>query len=323
MLHLIRSEEGEYKVIVVSGSNGRCGMKVARDVLRAGGSALDAVEAGIRLVELNAEDHSVGLGGYPNILGQVQLDAGIMDGATRAVGAVAAVRGFAHPISVARQVLVRLPHVLLVGEGAERFAAEIGAERSELLTPEAQQAWQERLEQFAGVRPEDLPKHSDLIELVWRAMNEKRRGGTVDFLALDGKGNLAAGVSTSGYAWKYPGRVGDSPICGAGYYCDNRGGAAACTGVGEMAIRAGTARSISLLMQLGSNVQEAGTRALQDLALPGAGRGSIEILVLDPDGNTGGFAVGPCKYLVITPEMDEPEERDRTIVQIPFNTYEY
>ena len=310
-------------MIVITGTNGRVGMLAARDALRAGGSALDAVEAGIRLVELNAADTSVGLGGYPNILGEVQLDAGIMDGANRAVGAVAAVRGYAHPISVARQVMLRLPHVLLVGEGAERFAAEIGAEPLELLTPESRKAWLDRLEQYAGVRPEDLAKHPDLTSVVWRAMNEQRRGGTVDFLALDAKGNLAAGVSTSGYAWKYPGRVGDSPICGAGYYCDNRGGAAACTGVGEMAIRAGTSRAVSLLLQLGHSVAEAGTRAMQDLVLPGAGRGSIELLVLSPEGEAAGFATGPTQYLAITPDMDEPELRERAVVQVQPNSREY
>lgn len=310
-------------MIVITGANGRVGMLAARDALRAGGSALDAVEAGIREVELNAADTSVGLGGYPNILGEVQLDAGIMDGSNRAVGAVAAVRGFAHPISVARQVMLRLPHVLLVGEGAERFAAEIGAERSDLLTPESRQAWLDRLEQFVGVRPEQLADHPDLTELVWRAMNEKRRGGTIDFLALDAKGNLATGVSTSGYAWKYPGRVGDSPICGAGYYCDNRGGAAACTGVGEMAIRAGTARSVSLMLQLGYSVAEAGTRAMQDLVLPGAGRGSIDLLVLNPHGVAEGFATVPSTYLVITPDMDEPEVRERTVVHVEPNSREY
>ncbi|NLG26768.1 MAG: asparaginase [Chloroflexi bacterium] len=298
-------------------------MLAARDALRAGGSALDAVEAGIREVELNAADTSVGLGGYPNILGEVQLDAGIMDGSNRAVGAVAAVRGYAHPISVARQVMLRLPHVLLVGEGAERFAAEIDAERSDLLTPESRQAWLDRLERFAGVRPEQLADHPDLTELVWRAMNEQRRGGTVDFLALDAKGNLAAGVSTSGYAWKYPGRVGDSPICGAGYYCDNRGGAAACTGVGEMAIRAGTARSVSLMLQFGYSVAESGTRAMQDLVLPGAGRGSIELLVLNPHGVAAGFATAPTTYLAISPDMDEPEVRERTVVRVEPNSREY
>jgi len=310
-------------VIVVSGVTGRLGMKAARDALRAGGSALDAVEAGIRQVELNAQDHSVGLGGYPNILGEVQLDAGIMDGSNRAVGAVAALRGFAHPISVARQVMIRLPHVFLVGAGAERFAAEIAAERSDLLTPEAKQAWLDRLNQYAGVRPEELPTHPDLVTLVWRALNERQRGGTIDFLALDAAGNLCAGVSTSGCAWKYPGRVGDSPICGAGYYADNRGGAAACTGVGEVAIRAGTARTVSLLLQLGYSVAEAGARAMQDLALPGAGRGSIDLLVLDPQGHAAGFATDPGQFLVITPEMDEPEERERVTVSAPPNSREY
>ena len=310
-------------MIVVTGANGRCGLKAARDALRAGGCALDAVEAGIREVELNAADHSVGLGGYPNILGQVQLDAGIMDGCTRAVGAIAAVRGYAHPISIARQVLLRLPHVFLVGEGAERFAAEIGAERSELLTSEAKQAWLDRLAQYVHVQPHELADHPNLTELVWRALDERRRGGTIDYLALDGQGRLAVGVSTSGYAWKYPGRVGDSPICGAGYYADVRAGAAACTGVGEMAIRAGTARSVVLMLQLGHSIEQAGVWALKDLVLPGAGRGSIDLLVLDPQGEAMGFATRPSTYLVITPDMDEPEERPRTVVEVAPNGWDY
>src|SRR5215510_10468928 len=118
------------------------GTAIAWAMLREGASALDAIEAGIRAVEANAEDQSVGLGGHPNAAGEVELDAGVMDGRTRASGAVGALKGFVHPVSVAYAVMRKLPHVLLVGEGAARFAAEIGAERGELLTEETWMAWQ-------------------------------------------------------------------------------------------------------------------------------------------------------------------------------------
>jgi len=131
-------------MIVIASENGRVGIAEAMRVLRCGGSALDAVEIGIRLVEDNAEDETVGVGGIPNLLGVVQLDASIMDGRTRACGAVGAVRGYVHPISIARQVMEELPHVFLVGEGAERFAAEIGAERRQLLTDQAADTWRRR-----------------------------------------------------------------------------------------------------------------------------------------------------------------------------------
>lgn len=294
-------------MLVLASANGNHGMHAAIDALRQGGSALDAVEAGIRQVELNAADHSVGLGGYPNILGEVELDAGLMDGRTRAVGAVAAVRGFAHPISIARQVMDRLPHVLLAGLGAERFAAEIGAERSQLLTPESTQAWRERLAHYVGISHEEIGNRPDLIECVWRALDMKRRGGTVDFLAIDSHGHLAAGVSTSGFAWKYQGRVGDSPIPGAGYYADDRYGAAACIGIGERAMRAATARSIVLWLQMGYPLEQVGQMAQEELrSVSEDGRSGVHIIVMTPQGRAMAFADQEPRMLAMTPDMDEP-----------------
>src|SRR3712207_4459709 len=121
-------------MIVVASANGRVGIGRAMEVLRAGGSALDAVEAGTRLVEDNPEDHTVGYAGLPNLLGEVELDASIMDGRTLATGAVAALQGYANPISVARRVMTDLPHVLLAGAGAARFAGECGFQPTDLLT---------------------------------------------------------------------------------------------------------------------------------------------------------------------------------------------
>jgi len=303
-------------VIVITGSNGRVGIESAVEALRRGGSALDAVEAGIRAVELNASDHSVGLAGYPNLLGEVELDAGIMDGRTRAVGAVAAVRGFAHPISIAREVMERLPHVLLVGAGAERFGDELGAERNDHLNLEAQAAWREQVAGTIGLDPVEIAAQPNLAELVWRALELPRRGGTNDFLALDTAGSLAVGVTTSGIAWKYPGRVGDSPLAGAGYYADNRYGAAGCTGTGELAIRASTARSAIFYLQMGYGLERAGRAVLDELYALAEEPWAMGLLLLDPQGRAMGFSssAGGDYFLAMTLEMSQPEERSRIIV---------
>ncbi len=232
-------------MIVVASTNGNVGIDEAMRVLRAGGSAVDAVEAGIRLVEANPDDHTVGYGGYPNLVGQVELDAAIMDGRDLSAGAVGALQGYPYAISVARKVMDTLPHVFLVGEGAARFAAEMGFEHCALLTEEARETWARRLrEDWPGEDLDRLTQRRDLSQWVSITTDPERAKGTVNFLAQDLHGNLCSGVSTSGWAWKYPGRIGDSPVIGAGLYADNRFGAAACTGMGEMAIRASTARSL-------------------------------------------------------------------------------
>ncbi len=307
-------------MIVIASSNGKVGIGAAMEVLRAGGSALDAVEAGIRLVEDEASDHTVGLGGLPNLLGQVELDASIMDGRTLACGAVGALRGYGHPISVARRVMEELPHVLLVGAGAERFAAEMGFRRCELLTDEAAEIWRERLRQELPEGAfEALTEWHDLRKLARLAV--ERAGGTVNFIARDAEGNIASGVSTSGLAWKYPGRVGDSALIGAGNYADNRYGAAACTGVGEMAIRAGTARSLVLYMKMGLSLEEAGRAAMEDLrALVGPYLGEINIVALDREGHHAGFSNREgATYIYMAEGMEEPCERERIFVPTKSN----
>ena len=307
-------------MIVIASSNGKVGIRAAMEVLRAGGSALDAVEAGIRLVEDEASDHTVGLGGLPNLLGQVELDASIMDGRTLACGAVAALRGYGHPISVARRVMEELPHVLLVGAGAERFAAEMGFRRCELLTDEAAEIWRERLRQELPEGAfEALTEWHDLRKLARLAV--ERAGGTVNFIARDAEGNIASGVSTSGLAWKYPGRVGDSALLGAGNYADNRYGAAACTGVGEMAIRAGTARSLVLYMKMGLSLEEAGRAAMEDLrALVGPYLGEINIVALDREGHHAGFSNREgATYIYMAEGMEQPCEQERIFVPTKSN----
>lgn len=179
------------------------------------GSSLDAVEAACRAVEADPTIRSVGYGGRPDASGQVTLDAAIMLSPARC-GAVACVRGFMHPVSIARRVMERTGHVMLVGNGAERFARQEGFEATDLLTERSQEEWRQ-----------------------WQADGQAAKGvhDTVGVLALDDDGRLAGACSTSGSAYKLPGRVGDSPIIGHALYVDPKYGAAVATGAGELVMR--------------------------------------------------------------------------------------
>jgi len=188
-----------------------------------------------------------------------------MNGSTLQIGSVGALKGFKHPISVAHEVYKHLPHVLLVDQGAARFGAEIGAETSDLLTDGARHNWEAWLQKH--VPPDILIKWPNvpLAEWAHRAFETEKRGDTTVYLAIDVTGNMAGGASSSGLPFKYPGRLGDSPVIGAGLYVDNRYGAAACTHTGEMTIRTSTAHSVVSYMKKGANVQEACHEALNDL----------------------------------------------------------
>lgn len=314
---------------IVASENGRRGARAAMELLINGGSALDAAELACRVVEDDPADHTVGYGGIPNALGEVELDASIMDGRTLQAGAVAAVRGYGNPITLARRVMERSPHVLLVGRGAERFAAEMGQSRSDQHTEEAMQRWLARFEE-RGLSPDALIPLRELAARLTGPINLQDRPedaptgksmgvkpldmlGTVNFLVLDSRGSLASAVSTSGIGWKYPGRVGDSPLIGSGNYCDNRYGAVACTGMGELAIRAATARSLVLFLRQGLSLRDAGKEALADLARlePGPGQ-YMNIVALTPEGEHAGFTTVPGKrYLYMTAEMGEPALAER------------
>lgn len=265
-------------MIILANSEGRHGIAAAAAVLAEGGSALDAVEAGIRLVEAEPSVHSVGRGGAPKLLGEIECDAAIMDGTTLGAGAVGAVRGVVHAISLARKVLEELPHVLLVGLGAERFAREVGMGGEDLSTPESKAAHERwMMEHDAEGR--------SLADLAWEAVGGRPSGGTTVFLAIDEADRLAGGTSTSGLARSYPGRLGDSPIIGGGLYADDRYGACACTHAGEMAVRAATARSVVLYMKGGASVAEACAEAVRDLArLAGGFQSAVIIHAIDVRG---------------------------------------
>lgn len=237
-------------VVVATWRFGRLAVEAGLEILMSGGSALDAVEIGANAVEEDPSVLSVGFGGLPNAAGEVELDAAIMDGPTHAAGAVGGLRRTRRPISVARRVMELLPHVLLVGEGAEEFARRNGFPEEDLLTEESRSRW-----------------------LAWRAEQSAARVAhfddpqgaahdTVGVVALDARGDLAAGCTTSGLAWKHPGRVGDSPIVGSGLYCDNAVGGACATGNGDEILKACLSYRVVLRMEGGDHPQAACEEAI-------------------------------------------------------------
>lgn len=309
-------------MLLIASANGAVGMAAGWAILQAGGTALDAVEAATRKVEDNPKDHSVGYGGYPNLLGEVELDASIMEGATLRAGAVGALRGIRHPISVARQVLEQLPHVLLVGEGAARFATELGMQPENLLTPPAEQAWRAGL---AGRLPEEFrDAQGQIMERMLAratrlATDPVRVAGTVNFIAQDAAGHIASAVSTSGWAWKYPGRLGDSPIIGAGNYADDRYGAAACTGWGELAIRASTARSVVMYLQHGYALEDACRAAFRDLGALGLPPEHclMSLIALDRHGQHCAVSTAPGRtYVYQAQGMASHAELPRLVAEV-------
>jgi N4-(beta-N-acetylglucosaminyl)-L-asparaginase len=209
----------------------------AQQVFAKGGDVLDALEKGVNVVEDDPKVHTVGYNGLPNADGVTQLDAAIMDGRTHKAGAVAALERIKNAISVARQVMEKTPHVMLVGAGALAFANKNGFKEQDLLSPEVRAEWEK-----SKKPPAD-------------------RHDTVACIGLDAKGNLACAVSTSGLANKLPGRVGDSPIIGAGSYVDNDVGGAAATGIGELAIR--NAASFAIVERMRAGVDP--TRACNEI----------------------------------------------------------
>ena len=234
------------------------GLDACRESFRvlglAGKSALDAVEAGIRITEADVTNRWVGIGGYPNAEGVLQLDACVMDGARtrQRTGAVACLEGYAHPISVARLVMEKTPHALFVGSDAAKFAKQHGCETAVTPVPEARREWEEwkRQQTKQGTNPQSPVQGHDTITL----------------LALAADGHMAGGCSTSGLKFKMPGRVGDSPIIGGGLYVDEKIGAAGATGTGENIMRyCGTFLAVEL-MRAGATPEEACRKVIERIA---------------------------------------------------------
>jgi N4-(beta-N-acetylglucosaminyl)-L-asparaginase len=228
-------------------ASGKTGVQIAYEMITKGGDPLDAAVAGVSVVELDPNDQSVGLGGLPNEDGVVQLDASCMHGPTKRAGAVAALEDIATPAAVAKAVMDFTDHIFLVGAGAKKFALQMGFKETNLLTERTRQDW---MRWKAGLNPNDnwldlpprdrpRPSNDDAgdLHVFYDSRGVPYTYGTINMNAVDAKGDIASVTTTSGLSWKIPGRVGDSPIIGAGQYCDNEVGAAGSTGRGEANIK--------------------------------------------------------------------------------------
>ncbi len=300
-------------MILVANSEAWPGFEKSVGLLKANTHGVDAIVAGISEVEREIKVRSVGYGGWPNMIGRMECDAGVMDGTTREVGSVGAVPDTLPVAALAHEVMKRLPHVMLTGEGARRFASEIGFPLDDVLCDDSRRVWWERLQK--ELTPEELRAFPDipLAPLSRTITDPERVRDTTVFLSQDSARGIHAATSTSGWAWKYPGRLGDSPIPGAGFYADSRYGAAACTHTGEMTMRCGTARSIVLAMRFGHSLRAAVDMAIDDLAELGTGfLAGVVVHAIDAAGNheVASFRCpGEIKYWFWEPKLSKPELR--------------
>jgi isoaspartyl peptidase/L-asparaginase-like protein (Ntn-hydrolase superfamily) len=282
---------GHGPLIVSTWGFGKPANELAIKVLQDGGSVLDAVEQGVRLVE-SSGNASVGLSGKPNAAGVVQLDACIMNGLGHQAGSVAGVEGVVHPISAARLVMEKTPHVMLVGPGAHWFAEQNGLEVRDGQADEASyHAWLAKQKKPAPSKG-DKPENHDTIAL----------------LILDENGNLAGGCSTSGWSGKVPGRVGDSPIIGGGVYVDNEVGAAGATGLGENVMRYCASYQVVENMRHGMSPTEACVEAIRRIARtdPQGMNLAINFIAIDKQGRFGAAGTqANFPYSVTTPDFSE------------------
>jgi|TARA_B100000768_G_scaffold93948_2_gene87866 L-asparaginase/N4-(beta-N-acetylglucosaminyl)-L-asparaginase len=264
-------------VVVSTWKHGLLANDAAWGILSKGGRAIDAVEAGVRVPEADPDNHTVGYGGYPDRDGKVTLDACIMD-ENQNCGSVAFLQGIKHPISVARKVMDDTPHVMLVGEGALKFALQKGFKQENLLTPKAEAAWRSWLKKAEYDPVINIENHD-----------------TIGMLALDQKGNLSGACTTSGAAFKMHGRVGDSPLIGAGLYVDNEVGAATATGMGELMIKTVGCHLVVELMRQGYDPEEACRQAVERIAkkLGDYKNFQVGFLALNRKGNYGAYCIQP------------------------------
>ena len=284
-------------------------------VRASGGSALDMVEAGGRVAEADETNSSVGLGGLPDRDGRVTLDACIMAW-NGDIGAVCALEDLVHAVSVARQVMERTPHTMLVGEGARSFAIEQGFEPQNLLTPAAEAAWREWLK-TANYAPRINSENTD-----WRSMpGGPGNHDTIGLLAIGADQRMAGACTTSGMAFKMRGRVGDSPIIGAGLYVDDEVGGATATGVGEDVVRVAGAHAVVEAMRHGMDPVAACRSVIERLArLRGArvAASQVALLALDKTGRAGAFALQPGFTYAVTDAAGQTRiERAAALFETP------
>jgi len=263
-------------VIISTWNHGLPANDAAWKVIEKGGKAIDAVEAGVRVVESDPKSTSVGYGGLPDRDGKVTLDACIMD-ETGNAGSVCFLQHIENPISVARKVMDDTPHVMLAGDGALKFALDNGFIKKNLLTDESEKAWREWL-----------------VESDYKPIINVENHDTIGLLAMDKNGNLSGACTTSGLAYKMHGRVGDSPIIGAGLYVDNEIGAATATGMGELMMKTLGSFLVVELMRQGATAQEACKEAVMRIIRKLDYKDmQVGYLAIDKGGNIGAYAIHP------------------------------
>ena len=262
-------------VVVSTWDHGLLANRVSWDILAAGGKSLDAVEEGVRVVESDPNIRTVGMGGYPDREGIVTLDACIMDYESNC-GSVAFLRDIVNPISVARKVMEETPHVMLVGQGAKKFALRKGFKETNLLTDLSRKEW-----------------NSWKISSKYESIINIENHDTISSLALSGDGRLAGACTTSGSAYKMHGRVGDSPIIGAGLFLDNQVGAAAATGLGEAVIKSSGSAMVVEAMRNGASPQEACENVILRILKMNKQVENLQVgfIALDIRGNVGAFSI--------------------------------
>ncbi len=275
-------ESGSIPVIVSTWKHGLDANVAAMNVLNGGGSIVDAVEQGVWIPEADPKNMSVGLGGFPDREGIVTLDASIMDNHGNA-GSVCFLENIIHPISVARLVMDSTPHVMLSGEGALQFALENGFEKQNLLTPTAEKAWKKQL-----ISSSYDPKPN------WENEPNKYHD-TIGLLGVDANGNIAGACTTSGMGFKMRGRVGDSPIIGAGLFVDNEIGAATATGMGELVIKTVGSFLVVELMRNGRTPQQAVEEAVMRIVtkVPDHQKYQVGFIAVNKQGQIGAYCLQP------------------------------
>ncbi len=271
-------------VVVSTWDFGKEANEAAWTVLDKKGRAVDAVETGVRVPEADPENQTVGYGGRPDRDGRVTLDACIMD-ENGGCGSVACIEHIKHPISVARMVMEKTPHVMLAGDGALQFALANGFEKENLLTEKSEKEWKEWLKES---------KYAPQKNIENMMPGGPGNHDTIGMLAMDAAGNMGGACTTSGMAYKMHGRVGDSPIIGAGLYVDNEIGAATSTGVGEEVIRIVGSHLVVELMRMGYSPEDACKRAVERILAKQPGNPKniqIGFLALNKHGEHGAFAL--------------------------------
>ncbi|GAO43357.1 glycosylasparaginase [Flavihumibacter petaseus NBRC 106054] len=280
-----------FPIVISTWDFGREANEGAWAVLAKGGRAVDAVEAGVRVTEAAGNNFTVGLGGLPDRDGRVTLDACIMDD-KYGCGSVMCLENILHPVSVARLVMDKTPHIILVGEGAQAFALANGFKKVDLLTPASKKAWKEWLKtsKYEPVINIENKMNSGKDSLPGRKYNHD----TIGMLAIDQQGNVSGACTTSGMAFKMQGRVGDSPVIGAGLYVDNEIGGATATGVGEEVIRIAGAHLIVELMRQGFTPQQACREAVERIVKRSPAKAKemqVGFLALNKQGVHGAFCL--------------------------------